>query len=97
MSTVIVIARLVAQPGQGESLHRALQPLMEATRAEPGCLAYDLHQERDNPDAWMLFERWESDAALAAHNQAPHLAHFATTFGATLVERDVRYYHPLSR
>jgi len=44
------------------------------TLEEPGCLAYDLHQSLTDPTEFMFYERWESDAALAAHavSAAPH-------------------------
>ena len=41
-----------------------------------GCLAYELHQSTTDPAEFMFYERWSSDAALAAHaaSTEPHRA-----------------------
>ena len=36
---------------------------------EPGTLAYVIHQRRDDPHTVVVFEKYESDEALAIHGQ----------------------------
>ena len=41
------------------------------SRAEPGCLQYDVHATR-RPEPLLLFERYVDEAALEAHSTSPH-------------------------
>ena len=50
-----------------------LQALVAPTRAEPGCVQYELLQSQQDPRMFTFFEKWESDAALAAHTQTEHV------------------------
>ncbi len=70
--TVVAIIRV--KDGQEARAQAALQSIVPPTLQEPGCLAYDLHQSFTDPTEFMFFERWESEAALAAHaaSSAPH-------------------------
>jgi quinol monooxygenase YgiN/quercetin dioxygenase-like cupin family protein len=60
-------------PGREAELERHLLSLSEPTRAEPGCLRYDLYRSSVNPFEFMRLEVWASPAALAAHKETPHL------------------------
>ena len=42
------------------------------TESEVGVLAYQLHLEADNPDAFIVYERWRSLDALEAHLRTPY-------------------------
>ena len=46
--------------------------LVEKTRAELGCMAYDLHQDLKNPSHFIFVEQWVDRAALEAHIQSEH-------------------------
>ncbi len=48
----------------------------QATRKEAGCLTYTFYADLEDPNCLRIFEEWESDAALAAHFKAPHIAVF---------------------
>ncbi|WNM49789.1 putative quinol monooxygenase [Kitasatospora sp. CM 4170] len=60
-------------PGRGSEQAAAFERLAPIVRAEPGCLQYDLHRVSGEPDRFVLIERWESEAALAAHDATPHM------------------------
>jgi quinol monooxygenase YgiN len=71
-----VIARVRAKVGQESRLRQELQSLVAPTRAEAGCINYDLHQSRTDPALFALYENWTSQAALDAHFQTPYLQAF---------------------
>ena len=73
-STVTVIASLKVKPGMEEEARAALLAAVAPTRAEPGCLAYDLHQSTSDPTSFLFYERWHDRASLDAHaaSAAPH-------------------------
>jgi len=68
-----VIAKFVAKPGKEEILKKELLARIEPTRAEDGCIVYDLHQDVDNPAVLVFLESWKSREDLEQHLQMPYL------------------------
>ncbi|MBI5084235.1 MAG: antibiotic biosynthesis monooxygenase [Acidobacteria bacterium] len=69
-----VVAEMSAQPGKEEALRQALMACIEPTRAEEGCVQYDLHESTVQPGHFVFYENWTSAEALARHLATPHLA-----------------------
>lgn len=70
---VYVSAVVTAREGCGAALEQELRRVVPLVRAETGCVRYDLHHG-DGGDAFLFYEIWESDAALAAHGRTAHMA-----------------------
>ncbi|GAB4237022.1 MAG: putative quinol monooxygenase [Methyloligellaceae bacterium] len=86
MKPLTIVAHIHAKPEQVDLVRSELEKLVDITRAEAGCLQYDLHQDNDDPAHFMFYENWESRELWQAHMNAPHLAaYMAATEGA--VER----------
>ena len=77
MTEVRVIARAVAREGKAEELKALLRGLVEPTRAEAGCIYYELF-ESNLPGLFYFNELWESQAHLDAHAAT---SHFTEIFG----------------
>lgn len=73
MAEIAVVAISVAKPGYEEKLRAALEGIVGPTRKEQGALQYDLHRDLHEPRRFVFFERWESEAALAAHAKSAHI------------------------
>jgi len=43
---------------------------------EPGCLRFDVIQDRDNANTFYFYEVYRDDAALAAHRETPHFKQY---------------------
>jgi (4S)-4-hydroxy-5-phosphonooxypentane-2,3-dione isomerase len=43
---------------------------------EPGCLRFDVIQDRDDPNRFYYYEVYRDEAALEAHRQTPHFKHY---------------------
>ena len=85
MSTPLTAMGVVrAKPGQEEELGRRMTALLSPTRAEPGCLLYDLYQSTEDPSVWVLIERWRDATDLDAHVQTPHMQAFLARAGDVL-------------
>ena len=82
MAHLTVVATLKARPGQERELLSMLQGLVGPTRAEEGCLRYDLHRSDDEPDTFLFHETWESRPLWDAHMASPHLVAFGEANGA---------------
>jgi quinol monooxygenase YgiN len=84
---VNVLVWLRAKKGKEVPLERQLRTLVTASRAEPGCLAFDLHRSADEPGDFFLHEIWRDEAALADHRQTPHFRRWAGLQSAILESR----------
>ncbi|MEO8042206.1 MAG: putative quinol monooxygenase [Acidobacteriota bacterium] len=71
--TVKVIARLTAKQERIEETRVALIALIEPTRAEDGCIVYELMHNNTEPSDFTFVEEWASDDALDAHLKSEHI------------------------
>ena len=76
MSELTILANIHAYPERVEQVKVALEKLLPLTRAEAGCLQYDLLHDNRDPAHFMVFERWATPALLQAHTNSAHLAAF---------------------
>ena len=74
MSKVAVVVKLAAAAGKGAQLVEAFSSLYQgALDAESGTLLHIVHQGKDDPDNVYFYELYESQEALAAHNNGDAL------------------------
>ena len=83
---VTVIAHARAKPGQQKQAREMLEKLVAPSRAEHGCINYDLHQSMDDPDLFVFHENWTTLAALEAHARSEHSVRFRKKCGEVLAE-----------
>jgi quinol monooxygenase YgiN len=83
---VTVIAQIRAKPGREQEVKQALLALCGPTRAEKGCINYDLHQSANDAALFLFHENWASKADLDAHSQSPHLQAWRKRAAELLVE-----------
>ena len=72
MPELQVIARHTTVDGTRDAVLAILPKLIEASRNEPGNLAFDAYLSMADPRSYVLLERYASRAAFAAHREAPH-------------------------
>lgn len=72
----ILIADLEAHPGRGDDVAAAIVASGAAglTRADAGCIAYDLCRDADSPDRFLAYESWRDLSALEEHLTTGHFA-----------------------
>ncbi len=68
-----MVVEFRAAPGRIDDLRGALLDVVGPTRAEDGCLRYDLHASVEDPDVVAFYEIWATRAAHAAHDRTPHI------------------------
>ena len=81
-----LVVEFRAAPGRADDLRAALLELTVATRAEDGCLRYDLHVDVVDPDVLVFYEVWASPAAHAAHDATAHVTSFVARIPELTVE-----------
>jgi quinol monooxygenase YgiN len=91
--SIRVVAHITARPETVDETRELLLSLIEPTRAESGCVTYELMQNTTDPTDFTFVEEWTSDAALDAHLETEHLKRVAAT-GADLFAAppDIRRY-----
>jgi len=78
-----IVANIHAKSDQIDLVKAELLKLIEITKAEAGCINYDLHQDNANPAHFMFYENWETRELWQAHMGNQHLADYvAATEGA---------------
>jgi quinol monooxygenase YgiN len=68
-----VVARITAKADKVEALKSVLLALVAPTRAEPGCVSYQLCQNRSDPTDFVFVEAWASEAAIDGHMKTAHV------------------------
>jgi quinol monooxygenase YgiN len=74
--SLTVIAHVRARPGQESRVRQILEGLLAPTRAEAGCMNYDLHQSQSDPALFVFYENWKSERHLEAHARSAHIQSF---------------------
>ena len=83
MTQLTIVANIIAKADKVELVKAELLKLIDITRAEEGCINYDLHQDNENKNHFMFYENWESRELWQTHMGNQHLADYmAATDGA---------------
>jgi quinol monooxygenase YgiN len=64
---VIVAGHFIVDPQQREQFLSSREDAMRISRSEAGCITYAFSPDPLDPSRVLLYERWESKAALADH------------------------------
>lgn len=76
MAKLTIVANIIAKADQVELVKAELLKLIDVTRAEEGCINYDLHQDNENPAHFTFYENWESRELWRMHMDNEHLAQY---------------------
>lgn len=79
---IIIAGTVDLDPARRDAALAAGRPHVEAALAQPGCLAYAWAVDPLTPGRVVVYERWESEAALAAHLAGPHYRAMFRTLAA---------------
>ena len=93
MPRILVTGYLRARPGDATLIGRLLPDLIRLSRAEPGCLRFEVVPSAKLPGAWELDEAFADRAAFEAHQARTRAsvwgretAHIERDFAVTEVE-----------
>ena len=89
---VAIVVHYQATAGRGDEVAALLARHTAATRAEPGNLDFVALRLTEDPDAFVLYERYENQAAFEAHTASPHYEGIAVAqIRPLLAERRLEY------
>lgn len=90
-NSVRCVARILAKPDRVEPVLSILTNVVEPTRKEPGCISYELLQNRADPTDFTFVEEWASDGAIDAHLATQHIQDALSKLAGLLAEApDIR-------
>ena len=76
--TIQVVAILEAADGKADALHEVAHSILEPTRAEDGCVRYELFQDLRDENVLVFVEEWRDQTALQAHGGREHMVEAQT-------------------
>ena len=91
--TITKQVKFVAKEDNIEELKALLTDMVEASRAEDGCLFYYIHQLTQKPTTFVVLESWRDDEALEGHKHSPHYLYYKSHFEPFTAEK---FSHELS-
>jgi quinol monooxygenase YgiN len=83
---ITVVVRLKARSGREVRVRQELLALLAPTRAEDGCINFDMHEAPDDPTLFLFHENWVSEEALKRHFETPHIRRWITLAETLLAE-----------
>lgn len=70
---IYVVATTKVKPESRDAYVAGAKACVAETQAEKGCISYDFHSSVNDPNLFVVVERWASREDLNAHARAPHL------------------------
>jgi len=77
---LLVIGTVRLPPDRLEQAKPAMQRMISASRAEPGCLGYSYAQDVLDAGLIHVLEAWSDRAALEAHFKSAHIAEWRASW-----------------
>jgi (4S)-4-hydroxy-5-phosphonooxypentane-2,3-dione isomerase len=74
---IVLVVNWMANEGREADVVRVFTKLADASRREPRCRMYVVHQHIENPLHFLVYEQYDDDTALQAHRDSAHFQQYA--------------------
>ncbi|MGL1921877.1 MAG: antibiotic biosynthesis monooxygenase [Hyphomicrobiales bacterium] len=91
---IYVIATINVQAGTADKVIAAALPCIQSTRAEPGCISYELNQSVEDENTLTFVESWKTREDLTLHFDRPYMAVWSKAGGQYITGRKIEVIHP---
>ena len=78
--TITKRVTFIAKEGSEEKMKELLSAMVIPSKAEVGCVFYEIFQYEDNRRKFMAVETWESESALDGHKASEHYAVYKSSY-----------------
>jgi len=91
---ISIVAKFIINEGKEKNFLALTEGLVEASRAEEGCIEYILYKDTKEPRTFCMIEKWENQEAIDIHNST---AHFTSAIPkiVELAQIDIDIYEPV--
>ena len=79
---IVLLAKSVLLEGKQQEFVSIAEKLVKATREEPGCIYYDLVQDASDDRVFCFVEKYQDEAAVAAHMASVHFQTYVPMMNA---------------
>jgi len=70
---IVFMATLQTRPDTADQVADALTQLAVVTRAEDGCMSYQVHRATEDPTLLVTVEEWKSPEDIQRHFEMPYV------------------------
>ena len=87
-----IYVQFICREGKREAFVERMKTegVLDAVRAEDGCICYDYYYSEKNPNELLLIEAWESKEHQQVHIGQPHMATLRTFRNDYIAESKLR-------
>ena len=78
--TITKRVTFIAKDGCEDKLKELLSAMVVPSKAEKGCLMYEITQFENNRKKFMAFETWENEEALDGHKASEHYKIYKSSY-----------------
>jgi len=78
--TITKSVTFIAKEGNEAKMKELLSAMVIPSKAEEGCLFYEIFQYENEPRRFMAVETWESELALNGHKASEHYAVYKSSY-----------------
>jgi quinol monooxygenase YgiN len=72
----IIHAHISVKPTYREQFLKQVKGLVKDSQAEEGNISYQLYEDTEQPNKFVMLEEWKDQAAIEFHFQTPHFKQF---------------------
>ena len=69
---ISIVAKFTVNASEEEKFLALSEELIQASRAEAGCVEYGLHKDVNKENTYCMLEKWKDQAAIDTHNSSTH-------------------------
>ena len=85
--TVTKKVTFIAKEDSIEKMRELLTAMVEPSKAEDGCVFYDIFQCKDRPEKFFAVETWRDEAALDGHRSSEHYKVYKSSYEPYCVDK----------
>ena len=78
--TITKSVTFIAKEGDEAKMKELLSAMVIPSKAEKGCLFYEIFQYEKEPRRFMAVETWENEAALDGHKASAHYGVYKSSY-----------------
>ena len=93
---IVLVVNLSAKSGKEDFVLQQFRLLEAESRKEAGCLMYIVHRGLKEPNQFLIYEQYISEAALEAHRQSAHFQRYAPAIYESCGSQQRSLFQPIS-
>ena len=78
--TITKSVTFIAKEGCEQKMKELLTAMVEPSKAEDGCIFYDIFEYKEDAKRFMAVESWRDEAALDGHKASAHYAIYKSSY-----------------